>query len=62
MKPGRYIQRTYNGWAAVEVRRGAEPHARCEKLIDSFKGPGSKARAIQFAGTNEELPRREAVA
>lgn len=55
MRPGRYIQRTLGGWASVEVKRGQ----RHERLLDSFTGPGSKARAIQDAGTNQVLPRAE---
>jgi hypothetical protein len=40
------IRRTNSGaWAAI----------RAGKLIDTFKGPGSKVRAIQAAGTNRVI-------
>lgn len=60
MKPGNYIQPTTGGWAAIQVlpaRKVEQREPRREKLIDSFTGPGSKARAIQAAGTNRVLDR-----
>lgn len=58
-KPGRYIQRLDNGWASVEVLPRPKVDGRRERLIDTFSGPGAKARAIQDAGTNQVLPRVE---
>lgn len=39
------IKRTQRGWTAI----------RAGRLVDEFAGTGSKARAIQAAGTNQVI-------
>lgn len=65
-EPGTYIERTAHGWNALKVLRppttktdeaGKLRRVRHERLIADFSGPGSKARAIEAAGTNRELVR-----
>lgn len=39
-------------WAVVVVKQHGD-RKLSERLLDEFRGPGCKARAIQTAGTNE---------
>lgn len=67
MNPGKYIQRVEGGgWAVIQVLRpevrvtsecGCTRLVKHEKLLAVFTGSGSKSRAIQAAGTNQEATR-----
>lgn len=62
-RTNRGIAKVPNGYIVAEVEFGVEDSGASpeqvmrRKLIDGpFKGPGSKARAIEVAGTNRVVP------